>query len=293
MKITNYCSMLIALMVITTSFPSCDGGEGEPIPNREEQNDGNDNKDDGKDNPGIVTESPYKPCFTANKVKELVIEEIKRDPNIPSRTESYYYHNIFSYDNSGRICEHKRFTENSNNIQTENITYVGDTIKRTYPDERGLDSFLLLNSEGYISDANGSISSRKYDKSGYLVGYYLAGYNDGNCTLNYENGNLVRESAPINTYVCSYTEHLNNTSLDLSYFLVRREGSTLISVPTDIEGKRSKNLPAKWEYVRGTIWTTYSYEFDSDNRVVQITSKHESDFSDYPTMTIYYVTYMD
>lgn len=74
---------------------------------------------------------------------------------------------------------------------------------------------------------------------------------------------------------------------------MRREGSTLISVPTDIEGKRSKNLPAKWEYVRGTIWTTYSYEFDSDNRVVQITSKHESDFSDYPTMTIYYVTYMD
>lgn len=275
------------------SFSSCSGDD--PVADRDEQND---NKDDSEFPPEGTVESTYKPRFTENKIKELIIEDIKRDPQKPSWTESYFYHNVFTYDDSERICEHKRFRETDDAsieavIYTEEIAYIGDTIKCTYSDGSGVDNNVLLNTEGYVRETNSHNQFYKYDEGGYLVEYYMAGYGDnGYCTLIYDNGNLIRESKPVGSYVCTYTQYLNNTSLDLNYYLVRDEGHVNISVPTDIFGKRSNNLPKK-RSVGETIWTTYSYEFDFKGRVVKITSIHESNFSKYPDTIIYHIKYID
>lgn len=273
MKVLKYF-LCMWLVVMAQTFISCSeddpineeqgAGQGESEEDEENGNDEEEVDDEGAE------ESLYKPYITDKRVSKLVVERIRKIYGIKDFS---YYHYQFSYDKKGRISEELYFSqfdgkEPSDTIVTK-FTYSGNTIYMQYnhlTNNSISDNDITLNSLGYVSGL-------EYDKDGYLVGYFMSGYNDGNCQVRWEKGNLISESKPVDSYSCTYTDYLNDTSLDLTSFLIRSaEMRGNISVPCDTKGKRSVNLPKvrKITHSANNIQRNYTYEFDSQGRVSEI-----------------------
>lgn len=290
MKVLKYflCMWLAVLMQV---FVSC--SEDDPIDKEQgtEQGGSKDDETEGEEDNDkedeVIEESIYQPYVTDKRVSELVVKQIQ-DFKDGTRDINYRYYQ-FTYDKEGRISKELYYSqfdgkEPSDTIVTK-FTYSGNMIYLQYNHITGgftSDYDITLNPRGYVS-------GQDYDEDGYLVGYFVSGYKDGNCRVRWKNGNLVSESKPVDSYSCTYTDYLNDTSLDLTSFLIRSaQMRGNIDIPCDTEGKRSVNLPKVRKITHSTkdIQRNFIYKFDSQKRVIEITitgSNYES--------VVYYLTY--
>lgn len=281
MKVLKYFLGVCIVITIHNTFVSC---SSDPI---------TENKPESEQN-GIEEskESLYKPFATEKFISKLVEEKIFTN-NSYQREYSYENYDL-SYDDKGRVKEYlhyfiykERNEETYSDTSIYRVNYIGDTI-------------VIRADFGYYTDniitelsENGYDASQSINEEGYRTSYYMDGYKDGTCKLYYENGNLVKETTPIGSYAYEYTQYLNDASLDLSCILVSIDGS--IQIPSDLMGKRSKNLPDTKKAISSMsrIESYYTYSFDSKGRVIKIIKEDSSDLSGDRVDKTYYIEYED
>ena len=272
--------MASLLLLGSWSLSSC--GDDDPVTDDQEQvidDDKDDNTDDeGKDDdgntdPGEGDEDPgddtapslYKPFETDKIVSHITIRYSGRTSD-----------NDFIYDSEGRIIEQRTITNGKEEtLVTKSFEYNGDFIDASiYPTSSGAVSDYILNEYGYVAEITSEIHTYPiipiYDADNYWLGNNQRGEGQ---TLFYTDGNLTRDTSLSLSFTCTYTDHLNDTSIDLTTSVVRQAYDDIlktIELPTDIFGKRSRNLPAQLTFTSIDDWIGYDYEFDAQGRVTKI-----------------------
>ena len=253
---------------------------------------GNTDPDDGGDDTGDETApSLYKPFETDKVISHIYILHKGRQ-----------YDDDYIYDNEGRLIEQRTIiNKKEENLVVKSYEYNGDLIDASiYPSSSGVLSDYILNEYGYAAEIFSEISSYPiipiYDADNYWIGYTK---NEGKQLLFYTDGNLTHDISQTVSYDCTYTDYLNDTSIDLTTNLVRQAYDTYtkeITLPTDVLGKRSRNLPEQVN-LQGPDWVGYDYEFDAKGRVTKILATyHDCNIDgeeERQIVTTYEITYAD
>lgn len=300
--------MASLLLLGSWSLSSC--GDDDPVTDDQEQvidDDKDDNTDDegggnddgGSTDPddgdtgGETAPSLYKPFETDKVISHITI-----------RYRGRINDEDFTYDREGRIIEQRTITnEKEETLVIKSYEYNGDLIDASiYPSSSGVLSDYILNEYGYAAEIFSEISSYPiipiYDADNYWLGYNRRGEGQ---TLFYTDGNLTRDTSQSLSYTCTYTDHLNDTSIDLTTNVVRQAYNTVvktIDLPTDVLGKRSRNLPAQLTFTQIDDWIGYDYEFDVQGRVTKILATYHDynidgeEENSYISAT-YEITYVD
>jgi len=289
------------LAVISLTFISCSQDtpiEEEQIEEKEEtknnsddQNDKNGEKDGNSDN----AESVYKVFNTNKRISKIVIDAVTPNTTIKNKEDHAYIHELFQYDEKGRIAMRTRYiletrADKKDTIKSDtavwhfsyrgNLIYVINVYDVYNSKDYKSDYEIELNSDGYRSIC-------EYDKDGHPI-------STDDYTYLWKDGNLVSVSSRADSYSCTYTEYLNDMSVDMTPLIKVRSIESTIDIPTDINGKRVVNLPNVKTITPSTsnIQIHYSYELDSMGRVSKITVRETSDYNshthDYDVYNIYY-----
>lgn len=298
--------MSALLLLGSWSLSSC--GDDDPMTDDQEQaiDDGKDDNtddegggtdDEGSTNPdgsdgntgNDTAPSLYKPFETDKVISHIYILH-----------EGRQYDDDYVYDSEGRIIEQRTIiNKKEENLVIKSFEYNGNFIDASiYPESSGVLNDYTLNEDGYAIELSSEISNYptipRYDEDNYWIGY------GKEQTLFYTDGNLIRDTQVSKSYTCTYTDYLNDTSIDLTTNLVREAYNTFtkdITLPTDVLGKRSRNFPEKVDFIKIDDWVGYDYEFDTQGRVTKILATyHNYNIDGEETgriVTTYEVTYMD
>lgn len=246
--------------------------------------------DDGDDDTGDdITSSLYKPFKTDKVISHIYILHKGRQ-----------YDDDYVYDSEGRIIEQRTIiNKKEETLVITSFEYNGDFIDMSYyPQSYGVDDDYKLNEDGYAAEIISEINIRPiipiYDENNYWIGY------GKEQTLFYTEGNLTRDTQVSKSYTCTYTDYLNDSSIDLTTNLVRQAYDNYtkeINLPTDVLGKRSRNLPKQVNFIGTDSWIDYDYEFDLQGRVTKILATYYNyvngeEVMD-PVVTAYEITYVD
>ena len=202
--------------------------------------------------------------------------------------EGIYYSYAYEYDKQGRLTkEFSSSNEEYGSEYTTTYTYTDKIVTEQIYDKDGdIEEILIyaLNDNGHISseksyyekDKNGNIDMTKpaytsfyhYDNNNQLI----RESGEDNFTFSWNNGNIVTWESQggsgdtwKNTF--TYTKYENKSNLDLGFEV--NIGNLYVS--KYLVEKDSFKRNGESEYDRNSAETTYTYKFDKDGYVIEIT----------------------
>lgn len=156
-------------------------------------------------------------------------------------TTGYSRNELYTYNDKGQVT--KIITVENGDTSTATYTYSGNTITLN---EYNIISTYTLNAQGYA--ASWGASDYTYDADWHLL-------STGVFSFTWSGGNMASASSPSTTYTNTYTDKLSTIEH--------------VNFGKGFLGKGSTNLIDTYTLVNNGTTRTYTYQFDSQNRVIQ------------------------
>lgn len=244
--------------------------------------DGNEEGNGGEKEEEELTESLYQP-FATNKFISKLVEEKVMYVNY-QRQYSYNTYEL-SYDEKGRVKEYIHYILHKKGSK---VTSQDTTIYYVTYAKNEIVTHAIFGPGYYNDDFITELNENGYDDK---YSYNTEGYATGNSRD--ENGNIIKYLSSFKAYVyCTYTDYKNDTSIDLTSFLISQNG--FIYIPSDVSGKRCPNLPETKKNTLGSPYGDfYNYTFDSKGRVTEIEVVNKSVYNGERIDKTYHLTYED